>query len=223
MIRIDGVPELKPRKPVDYEIIPDQIEAGTFMCAAAATMGDVTITHVIPQHLRVISDKLTDMGAIITEGEDFVRVQANKRLQPTKIRTEKYPGFPTDMQSQMTACLAIANGSSLVRETVWENRFGYTEELVKMGADIQVKDREAIIIGQEKLHGARVKALDLRAGAALVIAGLAAHGITYVEDIKYIHRGYENFEGKITALGGKILMTEFIGDVDIEAPVKVLS
>ena len=223
VIRIDGVPELKPRKPVDYEIIPDQIEAGTFMCAAAATMGDVKITHVIPQHLRVISDKLADMGAIITEGEDFVRVQANKRLQPTKIRTEKYPGFPTDMQSQMTACLAIANGNSKVKETVWENRFEYTEELKKMGADIQVRDREALIVGQEKLHGARVRATDLRAGAALVIAGLAAHGITYVEEIKYIQRGYEDFEGKIKALGGKILMTEFIGDVDIEATIKVHS
>ena len=161
--------------------------------------------------------------AIITEGEDFVRVQANKRLQPTKIRTEKYPGFPTDMQSQMTACLAIANGNSKVKETVWENRFEYTEELKKMGADIQVRDREALIVGQEKLHGARVRATDLRAGAALVIAGLAAHGITYVEEIKYIQRGYEDFEGKIKALGGKILMTEFIGDVDIEATIKVHS
>ncbi len=223
VIRIKGVPELKPRKFVDYEIIPDQIEAGTFMCAAAATKGDVTITHVIPRHLRVISDKLEAMGVIVTDGEDFVRVQADKRLLPTKIRTEKYPGFPTDMQSQMTACLSIANGVSSVKETVWENRFGYTEQLKRMGADIEVKDNEATIVGIERLQGARVTATDLRAGAALVVAGLAAQGITYVEEIQFIHRGYERFEEKISSLGGKIIMTEYTGDVDIEAPVKVLS
>lgn len=200
-IRINGV---KKFKAADHEIIPDQIEAGTFMCAAAATKGDVTITHVIPQHLESISAKLLNMGVQIEETDDAIRVVASTRLQPTTIKTMPHPGFPTDMQSQFTVCLALAGGSSLVTEKIFESRFQYTAELMKMGANIAVEGTTAFIQGVDRLTGAIVKAHDLRAGAALVIAGLAADGCTCIEDIHYIKRGYEDFAGKIRQLGGVI-------------------
>ena len=200
-IRIRGVSRFKA---ADHEIIPDQIEAGTFMCAAVATRGDVTLRHVIPQHLESISAKLLEMGAEIEEMDDSVRVVATGRLQATTIKTMPYPGFPTDMQSQTAVCLALAEGSSLVTEKIFENRFKYTDELIKMGANIKVEGTTAFIIGVDHFTGAVVSAPDLRAGAALVIAGLAAEGVTCVDQIQYIQRGYENFEEKIRSLGGII-------------------
>ena len=200
-IRIRGVGKLHG---TEYSIIPDQIEAGTFMCAAVATKGDVTIKHVIPKHLESISAKLIEMGAEIEELDDAVRVVATKRLSPTTVKTMPYPGFPTDMQSQIAVCLSLADGTSLVTEKIFENRFKYTDELTKMGANIKVEGNTAFITGVDKYTGAVVVAPDLRAGAALVIAGLAAEGCTCVEQIQYIQRGYENFEEKIRSLGGII-------------------
>ena len=203
-IRIKGVQKFHA---ADHEIIPDQIEAGTFLCAAAATGGDVTINHVIPQHLESIIAKLKEMGAeveMVGEQDDAVRVVAPERLIPTTIKTMPHPGFPTDMQAQFGVCLSIADGSSLVTEKIFENRFKYTDELMKMGANITVEGTTAFITGVKKLSGATVTAPDLRAGAALVIAGLAAEGTTYVENIHYVQRGYENFESKIRKLGGMI-------------------
>ena len=217
-IRINGV---KKFKAADHEIIPDQIEAGTFMCAAAATRGDVTLTHVIPQHLESISEKLRNMGAQIEEKDDEIRVVATSRLQPTSLRTMPHPGFPTDMQSQFTVCLALADGSSLVTEEIFENRLNYTAELIKMGANITtVKGTTAIIQGVERLTGAIVKAHDLRAGAAMVIAGLAAEGCTCIEDIHYIKRGYEDFAGKIRQLGGVIKEQEVENHEDQERKMR---
>ena len=201
MIKIIGVDRFRA---ADHEIIPDQIEAGTFMCAAVATKGDVTIKHVIPKHLESISAKLIEMGAEIEELDDAVRVVATKRLSPTTVKTMPYPGFPTDMQSQIAVCLSLADGTSLVTEKIFENRFKYTDELTKMGANIKVEGNTAFITGVDKYTGAVVAAPDLRAGAALVIAGLAAEGCTCVEQIQYIQRGYENFEEKIRSLGGII-------------------
>jgi UDP-N-acetylglucosamine 1-carboxyvinyltransferase len=201
VIRINGVRRFRA---ADHEIIPDQIEAGTFMCAAVATRGDVTLKHVIPKHLESISAKLLEMGAEIEELDDSVRVVATKRLASTSIKTMPYPGFPTDMQSQVAVCLALADGTSLVTEKIFENRFKYTDELTKMGANIKVEGNTAFITGVRQYTGAVVCAPDLRAGAALVIAGLAAEGCTCVEDIQYIQRGYENFEEKIRSLGGVI-------------------
>ena len=201
MIKIIGVDRFRA---ADHEIIPDQIEAGTFMCAAVATKGDVTIKHVIPKHLESISAKLIEMGAEIEELDDAVRVVATKRLSPTTVKTMPYPGFPTDMQSQIAVCLSLADGTSLVTEKIFENRFKYTDELTKMGANIKVEGNTAFITGVDKYTGAVVVAPDLRAGAALVIAGLAAEGCTCVEQIQYIQRGYENFEEKIRSLGGII-------------------
>lgn len=190
----------------DHDIIPDQIEAGTFMCAAVATRGDVTIKNVIPKHLESISAKLKEMGAQIEESEthDAVRVVATGRLNPVNIKTMPYPGFPTDMQSQIAVCLSLADGTSLVTEKIFENRFKYTDELTKMGANIKVEGTTAFITGVPGYTGAVVSAPDLRAGAALVIAGLAAEGVTCVEKIQYIQRGYEDFEQKIRSLGGII-------------------
>ena len=179
MIKIIGVDHFKA---ADHEIIPDQIEAGTFMCAAVATKGDVTIKHVIPKHLESISAKLIEMGAEIEELDDAVRVVATRRLSPTTVKTMPYPGFPTDMQSQIAVCLSLADGTSLVTEKIFENRFKYTDELTKMGANIKVEGNTAFITGVEKYTGAVVVASDLRAGAALVIAGLAAAGCTCVEE-----------------------------------------
>ena len=220
MIKIIGVDHFKA---ADHEIIPDQIEAGTFMCAAVATKGDVTIKHVIPKHLESISAKLIEMGAEIEELDDAVRVVATRRLSPTTVKTMPYPGFPTDMQSQIAVCLSLADGTSLVTEKIFENRFKYTDELTKMGANIKVEGNTAFITGVEKYTGAVVVASDLRAGAALVIAGLAADGCTCVEQIQYIQRGYENFEEKIRSLGGVIERVDVDDRVDRDRMMRKMS
>ena len=201
VIRIRGVEKLHG---TEYTIIPDQIEAGTFMCAAVATQGDVTVKHVIPKHLESISAKLIEMGAEIEELDDAVRVVASKRLQPTNIKTLPYPGFPTDMQPQAAIALALADGTSVITESIFENRFRYVDELARMGACIKVEGNTAIIIGVPKYKGAHMSAPDLRAGAALVIAALAADGISTIDSIGYIQRGYEDFEGKLRSLGACI-------------------
>ena len=187
-----------------YSVIPDQIEAGTFMCAAAATRGDIMVKNVIPKHLEATTAKLEEIGCQVEEFDDAVRVVANKRLTRTHVKTMPYPGYPTDMQPQMTVTLTLAEGTSMVTESIFENRFKYADELSRMGANIKVEGNTAIIDGVEKLTGARVSAPDLRAGAALVIAGLAAEGFTVVDDIVYIQRGYERFEEKLRSLGGII-------------------
>ena len=199
--RIQGVKEMHG---TEYTIIPDQIEAGTFMCAAVATQGDVTVKHVIPKHLESISAKLIEMGAEIEELDDAVRVVAAKRLQPTNIKTLPYPGFPTDMQPQVAIALALADGTSVITESIFENRFRYVDELARMGARIKVEGNTAIIIGVPKYKGAHMSAPDLRAGAALVLAALSADGISTVDSIGYIQRGYEDFEGKLRSLGACI-------------------
>ena len=200
-IRIRGVNRLHG---TEYSIIPDQIEAGTFMCAAAATRGDIMVKNVIPKHLEAISAKLTEIGCEVIEFDDAVRVVGKPAQRHTDIKTLPYPGFPTDMQPQMSVALVLANGTSMVTESIFENRFKYADELSRMGANIKVEGNSAIIDGVKKLTGARVSAPDLRAGAALVIAGLAADGITVVDDIVYIQRGYENFEDKLRSLGAEI-------------------
>ena len=187
VIRIRGVKKLHGS---EYTIIPDQIEAGTFMCAAVATKGDITIKHVIPKHLESISAKLLEMGAQIEESDDAIRVVATKRLHPTNIKTLPYPGFPTDMQSQIAVALGLAQGTSIITESIFENRFKYVDELTRMGACIKVEGNTAVISGVDSYNGASVSAPDLRAGAALVIAGLSADGYTYVDGIQYIQRGY---------------------------------
>lgn len=211
-IRIRGVRELKG---TEYSIIPDQIEAGTFMMAAAATGGNILIKNVIPKHLEAISSKLSEIGAVVEEYDDAVRVIGchDRRLGATQIKTQPYPGFPTDMQPQMAVTLGLSEGTSVITENIFENRFKYADELVRMGANIKVEGNMAIITGVGKYSGASVIAPDLRAGAALVIAGLAADGFTVVEDIKYIQRGYERFEEKLQALGGKIEIVETEKDI----------
>lgn len=201
VIRIVGVEKLHK---TEYSIIPDQIEAGTFMFAAAATKGDVTVKNVIPKHLEATTAKLLEIGCEVEEFDDAVRVVASKPLHHTQVTTLPYPGFPTDMQPQMAVVLGISEGTSTVTESIFENRFKYADELSRMGACIKVEGNSAIIDGVSKLTGARVSAPDLRAGAALVIAGLAAEGITIVDDIVYIQRGYENFEEKLRSLGAEI-------------------
>ena len=201
VIRIVGVEKLHK---TEYSVIPDQIEAGTFMFAAAATGGDVTVKNVIPKHLEATTAKLEEIGCEVEEFDDAVRVRAPKRLHRTHVKTLPYPGYPTDMQPQIAVTLALAEGTSIVTESIFENRFKYADELSRMGANIKVEGNSAIIDGVKKLTGARVSAPDLRAGAALVIAGLAADGITVVDDIVYIQRGYENFEDKLRSLGAEI-------------------
>lgn len=201
VIRIKGVEKLHR---TEYSIIPDQIEAGTFMFAAAATGGDVTVKNVIPKHLEATTAKLEEIGCEVQEFDDAVRVRAVGRLHRTHVKTLPYPGYPTDMQPQIAVTLALAEGTSIVTESIFENRFKYADELSRMGACIKVEGNSAIIDGVNKLTGARVSAPDLRAGAALVIAGLAAEGITIVDDIVYIQRGYENFEEKLRSLGAEI-------------------
>ena len=201
VIRIRGVEELHA---TDYSIVPDMIEAGTYMFAAAATKGDVLIKNVIPKHLEAITAKLEEIGCEVEEFDDAVRIIAAKRLRKTQVKTLPYPGYPTDMQPQIAVTLALASGTSTVTESIFENRFKYADELTRMGAIIRVEGNTAIIDGVEGLTGARVSAPDLRAGAALVIAGLAAEGITIVDDIVYIQRGYEDFEGKLRSLGAEI-------------------
>ena len=201
VIKIRGVKTLHK---TEYSIIPDQIEAGTFMFAAAATKGDVTVTNVIPKHLDATISKLIDIGCEVEELDDAVRVVAKGRLKSTQVKTLPYPGYPTDMQPQIGVVLALASGTSTITESIFENRFKYLDELARMGANIKVEGNSATIEGVEKFSGARVSAPDLRAGAALCIAGLATDGITIVDDIVYIQRGYERFEEKLRSLGGII-------------------
>lgn len=201
VIKIKGVPKLHK---TEYSIIPDQIEAGTFMMAAAATRGDVTVMNVIPKHLEATTAKLVEIGCEVEEFDDAVRVVSKGRLKHTQVKTLPYPGFPTDMQPQMGVTLALCSGTSTITESIFENRFKYLDELARMGANIKVEGNSATIEGVEKFSGARVSAPDLRAGAALCIAGLAAEGITIVDDIVYIQRGYERFEEKLRSLGGVI-------------------
>ena len=201
VIRIRGVETLHS---TTYSIVPDMIEAGTYMFAAAATRGDILIKNVIPKHLEAITAKLEEIGCEVEEFDDAVRVISAKKLRRTHVKTLPYPGYPTDMQPQIAVTLALATGTSIVTESIFENRFKYADELTRMGASVKVEGNTAIIDGVEKLTGARVSAPDLRAGAALVIAGLAAEGITIVDDIVYIQRGYEDFEGKLRSLGAEI-------------------
>ena len=203
VIRIRGVQKLHR---TEYSVIPDQIEAGTFMFAAAATKGDITVKNVIPKHLEATTAKLLEIGCEVEEFDNAVRVVASKRLCSTNVKTLPYPGYPTDMQPQIGVALALAKGTSIVTESIFENRFKYMDELTRMGAVVRVEGNTAIITGVEKLSGARVSAPDLRAGAALVIAGLAADGITTIDDIVYIQRGYELFDEKLRSLGAEIEM-----------------
>lgn len=201
VIRIKGVQKLHG---TDYVIIPDQIEAGTFMFAAAITKGDVLVKNVIPKHLESITAKLLEIGCEIEESDDAVRVVAAKPLQHTHVKTLPYPGFPTDMQPQITVALALSEGTSIVTESIFENRFKYVDELTRMGANIKVEGNTAIVDGVKKYTGARIASPDLRAGAALVMAALAAEGYSVVEDIHYIERGYEDFHLKLQSLGAQI-------------------
>ncbi len=201
VIKVRGVPSLHGGT---YALIPDQIEAGTYMAAVAAAGGCVRIENVIPKHLDCISSKLREMNVEIEDGDDYVVVRRDGLLCHADVKTMPYPGFPTDMQPQIGAVLCCASGISAVTEGVWDNRFKYFEELRKMGATVKVDGRTAIIIGVDRLTGATVRACDLRAGAAVVIAGLAAKGVTRVEDVQYIERGYEDIVGKLRALGAEI-------------------
>ena len=199
--RIKGVDTLHG---TSYAVVPDMIEAGTYMFAAAATKGDVLVKNVIPKHLEATTAKLEEIGCDVEEFDDAIRVSASRRLGRTHVKTQPYPGYPTDMQPQIAVTLALANGTSIVTESIFENRFKYADELARMGACIKVEGNTAIIDGVEKFTGAEVSAPDLRAGAALVIAGLAAEGVTVVDDIVYILRGYEDFDGKLRGLGAEI-------------------
>lgn len=201
VIRIVGVEKLHK---TEYSVIPDQIEAGTFMFAVAATGGDIWVKNVIPKHLEATTAKLLEVGCTVEEFDDCVHVISNGKLTRTQVTTLPYPGFPTDMQPQMAVVLGIAEGTSTVTESIFENRFKYVDELTRMGANIKVEGNIAIITGVEQYSGARVNAPDLRAGAALVIAGLAADEITIVDDIYYIERGYEDFDKKLQGLGAVI-------------------
>lgn len=201
VIKVRGVEHLHGTA---YAVIPDQIEAGTFMIAAAATKGDVIIKNIIPKHLESITKKLEKIGVNIEQYDDSMRVWVDGPLVKTSVKTTPHPGFPTDMQPQIAALLTLASGTSIVTEGVWEQRFRYVDELRRMGADISVDGKVAVIEGTGKLMGAPVKACDLRAGAALIIAGLAASGITEIEDIFHIERGYDCMEGKLRAMGADI-------------------
>ena len=205
-VKIRGVKELRGGT---YAIIPDQIEAGTYLAAVAATGGNVLVKNVIPKHMECITSKLAEMGAKIINYDDAIRIQSTGRLRHTTVKTRPYPGFPTDMQAQICVCMARASGISRLTESVYETRFfGYCTELESMGAAIQIEGKTAVITGQEQLYGATVCAHDLRAGAALVIAGLVAEGVTKVENIHFVERGYENLISKMTALGAKIRREE---------------
>ncbi len=210
VIRIFGVSRLHG---TEYTIIPDQIEAGTFMMGAAITRGDVTVRNVIPKHLEAITAKLVEMGCEVTEFDDAVRVVGALKLKSLVVKTFPYPGFPTDMQPQICVTLSLAEGTSIVTESIFENRFKYANELARMGAGITVAGNTAIIRGTDKLTGAELAAPDLRAGAALVLAGLAAEGYTVVDDIHYILRGYESFEEKLRELGAQIEVVETERDI----------
>ena len=215
-VKINGVDKLRGGS---YSISPDQSEAGTYMVAAAATAGEVLIKNIIPKHMECISAKLRETGTIVQEYEDSILVKGNGQLRKANIKTLPYPGFPTDMQPQMGTLLCMAQGTSVITEGIYDNRFKYVNELKKMGADIQVDGRIAIIEGGAKLTGAPVMACDLRAGAAMVIAGLCASGTTEIEDIHYIERGYENFVGKLRKLGADISIVDFPDEPQINEKV----
>ena len=201
VIKIRGVKHLNG---TNYSIIPDQIEAGTYMAAAVATRGDILVTNVTPKHLESIIAKLRETGAEITEFDESVRVKMTRRPRKCNVKTMPHPGFPTDMQPQIAAVLSIAEGTSIITEGVWDSRFRYVEQLTFMGADIQVDGKMAVITGVEKLKPSPVRAVDLRAGAAMIIAGLSAEGTTEIEEIDHIDRGYENVVEKFSALGADI-------------------
>ena len=201
-VKIRGVEKLQGGT---YTIIPDQIEAGTYLAAVTAAGGNVLLKNVIPKHMECITSKLAEMGAQFINYDDAIRVRSEGRLKSTTVKTRPYPGFPTDMQAQICVCMALAEGSSRLTESVYETRFfGYCSELTNMGADIVINGKTAIVAGMPRLKGTVVRARDLRAGAALVIAGLTAEGTTYVENIHFIERGYESLVEKLTALGAKI-------------------
>ncbi|MBE6989568.1 MAG: UDP-N-acetylglucosamine 1-carboxyvinyltransferase [Ruminococcaceae bacterium] len=204
-IRIRGVERLTGGT---YCIIPDQIEAGTYMAAVAAAGGQVLLKNVIPKHMECISSKLVEMGVSVTEQDDTLLVRRSQPLRRTNVKTLPYPGFPTDMQPQITVVLSLAEGTSIVTEGVWDNRFKYVDELKRLGARVQVDGKVAVIEGVDHLEGAPIKACDLRAGAALVIAGLAAGGTTTLENVHYIERGYEDMVGKLRALGADIRVVD---------------
>ena len=218
-VKINGVDKLHGGS---YAIIPDQIEAGTYMVAAAATGGEVLVKNVIPRHLECISAKLRETGTIVQENEDSVLVKGASTLRRVNVKTLPYPGFPTDMQPPMGTLLCLANGTSVITEGVYDNRFKYMNELRKMGAEVQVDGRVAVIEGGRRLTGALVQACDLRAGAAMVIAGMCAVGTTVVEDIHYIERGYEDFVGKLNALGADIKIVDFPDNDDSEKIISVV-
>lgn len=201
IIKITGVKKLHGGT---YTIIPDQIESGTYMIAAAVTGGDVFVRNIIPKHMESIISKLTEMNCKITTGADYVRVRTDKKLRCVNLKTMPYPGFPTDLQPQFTALLCTASGTGILTETVWENRFQYINELKRLGANIKLDGRTAVVQGDCKLSGAQVNATDLRAGATLVIAGLVANGETLIGNVRYIDRGYEKIEEKLRALGADI-------------------
>ena len=209
VIKIHGVSTLHG---CTYSIIPDQIEAGTYMVAAAATGGDVLVKNVIPKHLESITAKLVECGVKVTEYDDSVRVESDGKFRHCNIKTMPHPGFPTDMQPQMSVLLSVANGTSLVSEGVWDNRFKYADQLIRMGANVQVDGTIAVFQGVEELTGAPVRANDLRAGAAMIIAGLIARGTTEIEDILYIDRGYEDYVEKLQNMGADIYRKKFFDD-----------
>ncbi len=202
-----------------YSIIPDQIEAGTYMAAVAAAGGEITIHNIIPKHLDCITAKLREMGMVIQEGDDSIHLEKTRRLKRANVKTMVYPGFPTDMQPQITVCMSIANGTSIVTESIYDTRFRYTAELNRMGAHVQVEGKAAVVDGVKELHGCEVRACDLRAGAAMVIAGLSAVGVTTIEDAHYIERGYEDIIGKLTALGATIRRVETFEPMNVVAGV----
>ena len=201
IIRISGG---RPLRGSTYAVIPDQIETGTLMIAAAATGGDVTISGAIPTHMEALSAKLLEMGVYVSEEDDRIRIKADGNLRPVNIKTQVYPGFPTDLQQPMTSLLTIASGQSVVTETIYEARFKYVEELRRMGAKIRILDRTAIVDGVDRLIGAPVSATDLRAGASMIVAGLMAEGTTEISGVRYIMRGYEDIDAKLRALGARV-------------------
>ena len=202
VIKINGVEKLHGN--CTYSVVPDQIEAGTFMLAAVATRGDLTLKNCITKHLESITAKIIEVGGNVEDNGDSIRVWCNKRPNKANIKTLPYPGFPTDLQPQMGVVLSLANGTSVINESIWESRFQYTEELNKMGAKITAQGKTAFFEGVKKLYGAPVYSSDLRAGAALVVAGTAAEGITEVYNLEHIDRGYENIEEKFRKVGAKI-------------------
>ena len=216
VIKVRGVKELRGGS---YSIIPDQIEAGTYMAAVAAAGGDVTVRNVIPKHMDCITAKLREMGMVIQEEDDSIRLEKTRRLKRANVKTMPYPGFPTDMQPQIAVCMAMANGTSIVTEGIYDNRFRYTAELNRMGAHVQVEGKAAVIDGVKDLHGCEVRACDLRAGAAMIIAALAAEGTTIIEDAQYVERGYEDIVGKLTALGAQIKRVETLDPAPVKAAV----